>query len=104
MNQRDSASRETTMVKRKKGKWIQSATEKMEAKGTEGKFGKATPKKIDAAKKKGGVEEKRAVFAENMKKIAAKRKHGTALKGSGSSGRTGKYTHSKKRRKGTDKR
>ena len=31
-----------------------------------------TPKKIAAAKKKGGIAKKRAVFAENMKKIAKK--------------------------------
>ena len=43
--------------------WIGQATEKMKEKGTLGKFGKATPKKIAAAKKKGGVQEKRAVFA-----------------------------------------
>jgi hypothetical protein len=58
----------------KKGSWIGKARKRMKAKGTEGAFGKATPKKIAAAKKKGGVAEKRAVFAENMKKIAAKRK------------------------------
>ena len=55
-------------------KWIQTATKRMKAKGTLGKFGKATPKKIAAAKKKGGKAEKEAVFAENMKKIAARRK------------------------------
>jgi hypothetical protein len=54
--------------------WIQSATKRMKAKGTLGKFGKATPKKIAAAKKKGGKAEKRAVFASNMKKIARERK------------------------------
>lgn len=84
------------------GNWIQGALERMKEKGTEGKFGKATPKKVAAAKKKGGVEEKRAFFADNMRKIAAKRKQrGTAIKSSGgSSGRTGKYTHGK--RKGTN--
>lgn len=51
--------------------WIQPAVEKMKAKGTVGKFGKATPKKIAAAKKHGGEEKKEAVFAENMSKIAA---------------------------------
>lgn len=55
--------------------WIQKAREKMEEKGTVGKFGKATSKKIAAAKKKGGVEKKEAVFAQNMKKIARKRHH-----------------------------
>lgn len=56
------------------GKWIQKANEEMERKGTKGTFGKATRKKVARAKKHGGKEEKRAVFAENMKKIAAKRK------------------------------
>lgn len=56
--------------------WIQGARERMEEKGTVGAFGKATPKKIAHAKKEGGLQEKRAVFAENMKKIAAKRKRG----------------------------
>lgn len=54
--------------------WIQDATNRMKEKGTVGKFGKATPKKIAAAKKEGGVEEKEGVFAENMKKIAEKKK------------------------------
>ena len=57
-------------------KWIQGAREKMEAKGTVGAFGKATSKKIAAGKKKGGLQEKRAVFAQNMKRIAEKHKRG----------------------------
>ena len=57
-------------------KWIQKATDKMKQKGTLGKFGKATKKKIAAGKKKGGVQKKRAVFAQTMKKIAARRKKG----------------------------
>lgn len=57
-------------------KWIQEAREGMEEKGTVGKFGKATKKKIAAGKRKGGIQEKRAVFAANMKAIAAKRKRG----------------------------
>ncbi len=56
------------------GKWIQSARKKMERKGTVGAFGSATRKKIARAKKHGGVEKKRAIFAANMKKIAARRK------------------------------
>jgi len=52
--------------------WIKGATDKMKAKGTIGAFGKATPKKIAAGKKAGGLEEKRAVFAANMKAIAKK--------------------------------
>ena len=53
--------------------WIQDATAKMKAKGTLGSFGKATPGKIAKAKKEGGKMEKKAVFAENMKKIAQKK-------------------------------
>ena len=57
------------------GKWIQSARESMERRGTVGSFGKATAKHIAAAKKEGGKEKKKAVFAENMKAIAAKHHH-----------------------------
>ncbi len=53
--------------------WIKEATDEMETKGTKGAFGRATPKKISAAKKEGGVMAKRAVFASNMKRIARKR-------------------------------
>lgn len=56
------------------GKWIQSATKEMKDKGTLGSFGKATPSKIAAAKKEGGKMEKKAIFAESMKKIADKHK------------------------------
>jgi hypothetical protein len=57
-----------------KRKWIQKAEKKMEQKGTKGAFGKATSSKIAKAKAKGGLAKKRAVFAQNMKKIAAKHK------------------------------
>lgn len=57
-----------------KEKFIQKATAKMKEKGTLGKFGKATAKKIAAGKRAGGKREKEAVFAENMKKIAGKHK------------------------------
>lgn len=50
-------------------KWIQKAVDKMKKKGTIGKFGKATAKKIAAGKRAGGERKKEAVFAENMKKI-----------------------------------
>lgn len=55
-------------------KFIQKAVAKMKKKGTLGSFGKATPKKIAAAKKKGGKAAKKAVFAQNMKKIAKRGK------------------------------
>jgi len=54
-------------------RWIQVAVKKMKKKGTLGKFGKATAKKIAAARKKGGVMAKRANFAATMKKLARKR-------------------------------
>lgn len=57
-----------------KNKFIQKATAKMAKKGTLGAFGKATAKKISKGKKAGGLAKKRAVFAQNMKKIAQKRK------------------------------
>lgn len=53
-------------------KWIQAAREKMKEKGTVGVFGKATAKKIASGKKAGGLQEKRAIFAENVKKINKK--------------------------------
>lgn len=68
------------MAKRKVGKkkrkrfWLQEARERMEEKGSVGSFGKATAKKIAAGKRKGGKQKMKAVFAENMKKAAAKRK------------------------------
>lgn len=57
-------------------KFIQKATARMKKKGTLGSFGKATTKKIARAKKHGGLEKKKAIFAENMKKIAQRRKRG----------------------------
>lgn len=57
-----------------KKKWIQKADKKMDEKGTKGSFGKATKSNIAKGKAKGGKEKKKAVFAENMKKIAEKRK------------------------------
>ena len=51
-------------------KWIQDATKKMKKNGTLGSFGKATDKKIAACKKAGGAEAKKAIFAQNMKRIS----------------------------------
>jgi hypothetical protein len=50
------------------GKWLQAARERMEAKGTVGKFGKATPKKISKGLKAGGTKKKEAVFAAMAKR------------------------------------
>jgi hypothetical protein len=47
----------------------------MERKGTVGAFGKATARKIARAKSRGGLAKKRAVFAENMKRISKRRAH-----------------------------
>ena len=50
--------------------WIQEADDAMEAKGSKGSFGTATPKKIAAGIKKGGVQEKKAILPpKNMKAI-----------------------------------
>ena len=57
-------------------KWIQGARKKMEEKGTVGAFGKATEGKIASGKRKGGLQKKRAVFAENMKRISRRRSRG----------------------------
>ena len=54
-------------------KWIQKAVAKMKKKGTLGSFGKVTAKKIARAKKKGGKMAKKAIFAQNMKKVAKRR-------------------------------
>jgi len=59
--------------------FIQKAEKRMEAKGTKGKFGKATPKKIAEAKREGGTRKKEAVFAENMKEMASKRKGSSGM-------------------------
>lgn len=55
------------------GRWIQKATSRMKRRGTLGSFGSATAKKIAAGKAKGGLAAKRAVFAENVKRIAQRR-------------------------------
>jgi len=61
--------------KKKDKKWIQKADDKMAEKGTEGAFGKATPSKIAEGKAEGGLQAKRATFAQNMKRISARRHH-----------------------------
>lgn len=53
--------------------WMEEAAERMKRKGTVGAFGKATPKKIAAGKRAGGLQAKRAVFAQNAKRTAMKR-------------------------------
>lgn len=47
--------------------WMEDAAASMKKRGTVGKFGKATPKKIKAGIKAGGVKAKEAVFAKNAK-------------------------------------
>lgn len=55
-------------------KWIQKAEKRMEEKGTKGSYGKSTAKKNKKNISKGGKIGKKAQFAENMRKIAAKHK------------------------------
>ena len=62
------------MASQSKSNWIQLASSKMKQKGTIGAFGNATSKNIAAGKAQGGLAAKRAQFAANMKKIAAKKK------------------------------
>ena len=57
-----------------KKRWIQKAVSRMKRKGTLGSFGKATKKKIAAAKKKGGVRARKAVFAQNVARAARRRR------------------------------
>lgn len=59
---------------KKKGSWIQKATAKMKKKGTLGSYGKSTAKKNKKNIAKGGKLGKKAQFAENMRKIAAKKR------------------------------
>jgi len=54
--------------------WIQKAAAKMKAKGTTGSFGKATAKNISKGKAAGGLQAKKAIFAQNMARIAKKNK------------------------------
>jgi hypothetical protein len=50
------------------GSSLAEARERMEEKGTVGAFGKATSKKIAKGKRAGGVQKKRAIFAEMAKR------------------------------------
>jgi hypothetical protein len=54
--------------------WMEDAAASMKKRGTLGSFGKATPKKIAAGKKKGGKAEKKAIFAKTAKKVAEKKR------------------------------
>jgi hypothetical protein len=56
-----------------KKRWIQKAVKRMKRKGTLGSFGKATKKKIAAAKKRGGKAAKKAIFAQNVARAARRR-------------------------------
>lgn len=53
-----------------KKRWIQKAVRSMKRRGTLGSFGKATKKKIAAAKRAGGARAKKAIFAQNMARIS----------------------------------
>ncbi len=63
-------------------KWLQKANDSMERRGTKGKFGKATKRKISRAIAHGDKEKKRAIFARTMKRLAAKRKRRHASRSS----------------------
>lgn len=61
-------------MKKHKGKWIQRARARMKAKGTEGSYGHHTEKQMERDIHKGGKRGKKAQFALNMRKIAARKK------------------------------
>ena len=63
-----------------KKKWIGSARKRMEEKGTVGSYGHHTEKQEKKDIAKDGKKGKKAQFALNMRKIAAKRKHKGSMK------------------------
>ena len=63
------------MARATKKRWIQSATERMRRRGTLGSYGKATSSKLKRdLHSRNKKTRKKAVFARNMKRIAAKRR------------------------------
>lgn len=68
------------MTTKKHGKWIQKASDKMKKKGTLGSYGHHSEKTMEKDISKGGKRGKKAQFALNMRKIAAKRKHKSSAK------------------------
>ena len=69
-----------------KKRWLAEARESMERRGTVGSYGKASARKTSRDIKRGGKIGKKAQFAANMRKIAARRKrrgrHGRGRKSS----------------------
>jgi hypothetical protein len=71
--------RKTTVRERRlraEGKGIQAAGESMERRGTKGSFGPATESNIKRGLAAGGKQAKKAQFALNMKRLAARRGRG----------------------------
>lgn len=73
------------MAKHKK-RWLSEARAEMERKGTVGSYGHHSAKQQDRDIKKGGRIGKKALFARNMRRAAAKRKrrHGRRSRRGGS--------------------
>ena len=69
------------MAKKKKGKWIQDASARMDAKGTKGSYGSHSVKQMEKDKGKGGAIGKKANFALNMHKIGHKKHRGKRSRG-----------------------
>jgi hypothetical protein len=67
-------SEEVMARKKKEKKWIQKAEKSMEKRGTIGSFGPATKSNIAEGKAAGGLEARRANFAQNMRRIAQRHK------------------------------
>jgi len=55
-------------------RWIQKAVKRMKRRGTLGSYGKSTAKKNKRNIARGGKIGKKALFAENMRKIAKRKK------------------------------
>ena len=56
-------------------KWIQEAEEEMERKARRASSARPERRRLPSQKKHGGKAKRRAIFAENMKKIAAKHRN-----------------------------
>lgn len=66
------------MAVKKKGRWIQKAAARMKKRGTVGSYGHHSEKAMKRDVARGGKLGKKAQFAINMRKIAARRKKRTA--------------------------
>ena len=62
------------MARKKSGSWLAEARDRMKRKGTVGSYGHHSVSQMKRDKAKGGKIGRKANFALNMKRVAAKRK------------------------------